>query len=133
MAEVAFCAFECCFETPTALRGAAASCHAAPINPCAHSRMLPFFPHTTTTSQHHQNSPDSAKRVQSQLCAVIRPMYSSPPIHGAAIVVAVLSGELASWCVCVASCIIVCVRLETSRPQSVCFCLRLGGASDIVV
>lgn len=39
-------------------------------------------------------SPESAKRVQSQLCAVIRPMYSSPPIHGAAIVVTVLSGEL---------------------------------------
>lgn len=37
-------------------------------------------------------SPDSAKKVHSQLCAVIRPMYSSPPIHGAAIVVAVLSG-----------------------------------------
>jgi hypothetical protein len=37
-------------------------------------------------------SPDSAKRVQSQMCAVVRPMYSSPPIHGAAIVVAVLSG-----------------------------------------
>jgi aspartate/tyrosine/aromatic aminotransferase len=37
-------------------------------------------------------SPDSAKKIQSQLCAVIRPMYSSPPIHGAAIVVAVLSG-----------------------------------------
>lgn len=39
--------------------------------------------------------PDSAKRVQSQLCAVVRPMYSSPPIHGAAIVVTVLSdGQL---------------------------------------
>eukprot|EP00878_Enallax_costatus_P047720 GHUV01058807.1.p1 GENE.GHUV01058807.1~~GHUV01058807.1.p1 ORF type:complete len:187 (-),score=25.45 GHUV01058807.1:186-746(-) len=36
-------------------------------------------------------SPAAAKRVQSQLCAVIRPMYSSPPMHGAAIVVTVLS------------------------------------------
>lgn len=36
-------------------------------------------------------SADTAKRVQSQLCAVIRPMYSSPPAHGAAIVVKVLS------------------------------------------
>eukprot|EP00878_Enallax_costatus_P003057 GHUV01003256.1.p1 GENE.GHUV01003256.1~~GHUV01003256.1.p1 ORF type:complete len:211 (+),score=45.51 GHUV01003256.1:1468-2100(+) len=35
--------------------------------------------------------PAAAKRVQSQLCAVIRPMYSSPPMHGAAIVVTVLS------------------------------------------
>lgn len=34
--------------------------------------------------------PDAAKRVRSQLCAVIRPMYSSPPLHGAAIVVTVL-------------------------------------------
>ncbi|WIA22860.1 hypothetical protein OEZ85_001247 [Tetradesmus obliquus] len=34
---------------------------------------------------------DAAKRVHSQLCAVVRPMYSSPPIHGAAIVVKVLS------------------------------------------
>jgi aspartate/tyrosine/aromatic aminotransferase len=36
-------------------------------------------------------SADAAKRVHSQLCAVVRPMYSSPPIHGAAIVVKVLS------------------------------------------
>jgi len=35
-------------------------------------------------------SPDEAKRLESQLKAVIRPMYSSPPIHGARIVAAVL-------------------------------------------
>lgn len=32
----------------------------------------------------------SAARVRSQLCATIRPMYSSPPIHGAAIATLVL-------------------------------------------
>eukprot|EP00879_Flechtneria_rotunda_P014205 GHRR01014842.1.p1 GENE.GHRR01014842.1~~GHRR01014842.1.p1 ORF type:complete len:347 (+),score=104.60 GHRR01014842.1:506-1546(+) len=37
------------------------------------------------------NCPEAAKHVHSQLNAVIRPMYSSPPAHGAAIVVAVLS------------------------------------------
>lgn len=37
------------------------------------------------------NSPDEAKRVTSQLNAIIRPMYSSPPIHGALIVSTILS------------------------------------------
>lgn len=35
--------------------------------------------------------PDIAEKVMSQLKLVIRPMYSSPPIHGAKIVVRVLS------------------------------------------
>ncbi|GAQ81410.1 aspartate aminotransferase [Klebsormidium nitens] len=38
-------------------------------------------------------SPDVAKRVESQLKLVIRPMYSNPPGHGARIVEAVLSDK----------------------------------------
>jgi len=34
---------------------------------------------------------DAAKRVESQLKIIIRPMYSNPPVHGARIVAAVLS------------------------------------------
>lgn len=34
---------------------------------------------------------DEAKRVASQLQQIVRPMYSSPPIHGARIVAEVLS------------------------------------------
>eukprot|EP00877_Chromochloris_zofingiensis_P004348 jgi/Chrzof1/13914/Cz08g17080.t1 len=42
---------------------------------------------------------DSAKKVESQLKATIRPMYSSPPIHGAAIVEVILSDPalFAEW------------------------------------
>jgi len=34
-----------------------------------------------------------AKRVESQLKLVVRPMYSNPPIHGASIVAAILKDK----------------------------------------
>eukprot|EP01025_Chloroclados_australasicus_P012952 TRINITY_DN16198_c1_g1_i1.p1 TRINITY_DN16198_c1_g1~~TRINITY_DN16198_c1_g1_i1.p1 ORF type:complete len:461 (+),score=65.19 TRINITY_DN16198_c1_g1_i1:153-1535(+) len=45
-------------------------------------------------------SPDEAKRVMSQIKGVIRPMYSSPPRHGAAIALAILKDPAlyAEWC-----------------------------------
>lgn len=44
-------------------------------------------------------SPQVAKAVMSQLCAVIRPMYSNPPAHGARIVKKVLgnANNFAAW------------------------------------
>jgi len=50
-------------------------------------------------SEHTANVPATAKAVRSQLKAVIRPMYSSPPAHGARIVAGVLGDatNLAAW------------------------------------
>ena len=44
-------------------------------------------------------SPQAAKAVMSQLCGVIRPMYSNPPAHGARIVKKVLGDakNYAAW------------------------------------
>lgn len=44
-------------------------------------------------------SPEEAKRVESQVKGVIRPMYSSPPRHGAAIAAAILGDDalMAEW------------------------------------
>lgn len=39
------------------------------------------------------NNPDEKERVMSQVKRIIRPMYSSPPIHGSSIVKTVLSDE----------------------------------------
>lgn len=46
-------------------------------------------------------SEEEAKKVESQLKILIRPMYSNPPIHGARIVHAILSNEQlrSQWCV----------------------------------
>ena len=45
-------------------------------------------------------SADEARRVGSQVKGVIRPMYSSPPRHGAAIAAAILGDPAlyAEWC-----------------------------------
>nr|XP_007137184.1 hypothetical protein PHAVU_009G106800g [Phaseolus vulgaris]ESW09178.1 hypothetical protein PHAVU_009G106800g [Phaseolus vulgaris] len=48
--------------------------------------LLPFFDSAYQVCK----SADVASRVESQLKLVIRPMYSSPPIHGASIVAAIL-------------------------------------------
>ncbi|OSX71597.1 hypothetical protein BU14_0519s0012 [Porphyra umbilicalis] len=50
-------------------------------------------------SEHTVNVPATAKAVRSQLKAVIRPMYSSPPAHGARIVAGVLGDatNFAAW------------------------------------
>merc|ERR1712228_1038718 len=39
------------------------------------------------------SSPEAAKSCMTQLCAIIRPMYSNPPAHGARIVKAVLGND----------------------------------------
>ncbi|RWW70101.1 hypothetical protein BHE74_00022238 [Ensete ventricosum] len=48
--------------------------------------LLPFFDSAYQVCK----SADVAKRVESQLKLVIRPMYSNPPIHGASIVATIL-------------------------------------------
>lgn len=56
---------------------------------------FPWFSFSTTNNPQVSKSADVASRVESQLKLVIRPMYSSPPIHGASIVAAILKDRWA--------------------------------------
>jgi aspartate aminotransferase, mitochondrial len=59
-----------------------------------------FWPITRTTAcTYTVSAAQEAARVESQMKAVARPMYSNPPLHGALLVASILqdSGLRATW------------------------------------